>query len=310
MTLVYEPVNAANLLKDLHAVTRGLIEEKRDRVELVWDVAEPLPELEADPIRLRQVLLNLLSNAVKFTDKGRIRLTAAPQGDDHLYFTVSDSGPGIAPEDYDKLFKAFQQVDASPTRAQGGTGLGLSISQRLVHLHGGLIWFESELGQGTTFHVQIPRRQDATALRGGTSPLRSASSQRRGNASNGRRAQTSPAILIVDDEPDTLSLYSRYLRDENYQIFTAGSAQEAMQLLNGATSHIDLILLDINMPDVDGWALLEVLRENERTAEIPVVICSIENDPAKTAEKGAQLLLPKPVAEDELRQVLHAVFGS
>ena len=135
---------------------RGLIDSKR--INFVWDVPEDLPELEADPIRLRQIVLNLLSNAAKFTEDGEIRLQAFAD-DDTIVIRVQDSGIGIAPENYSKLFTPFAQADSSNTRAVGGTGLGLPITKWLIEMHQGSIKFASHLHEGTTFHVILPVHQ-------------------------------------------------------------------------------------------------------------------------------------------------------
>lgn len=125
-------------------------------VTLTSQIAPDLPTITADPVRIRQILINLLSNAAKFTTQGSIHLSITSNGPDHVLLSIADSGIGIAPEDFDKLFVAFEQVDNSTTRTAGGTGLGLPITKHLVTLHGGDLWFESRLGQGTTFYVRLP----------------------------------------------------------------------------------------------------------------------------------------------------------
>jgi signal transduction histidine kinase len=136
---------------------RGLIDN--ERVDFIWEVPEDLPEIEADAIRLRQILLNLLSNAAKFTEDGEIRLNAYAEGET-IHIKVRDTGIGIAPEDFDKLFMPFAQVDTSNTRTSSGTGLGLPITKWLIEMHQGSINFTSQPDVGTTFHVILPVRQD------------------------------------------------------------------------------------------------------------------------------------------------------
>lgn len=156
MTLAFEMVDLVEAAKTAFATARSLL--KTDEVELVWDVKPILPLIEADPVRIRQILLNLLSNAVKYTEKGSICLRINQVGD-YVHIAVSDTGIGIAVENYDRVFMAFEQVDNSTTRAAGGTGLGLPITRWLVEMHQGRIWFESEVRMGTTFHVRLPTRQ-------------------------------------------------------------------------------------------------------------------------------------------------------
>jgi GAF domain-containing protein/HAMP domain-containing protein len=159
IALAFEEISLEELAQSVLATIRGLISEKP--VALSWEIEEDLPLIMADPVRMRQILLNLLSNAAKFTDKGRIRLDIQQIIPGHVDIAVQDTGAGIRPEDQSKLFRAFEQADISPTRTAGGSGLGLSIAKRLVELHHGDIWFESQLGQGSTFIVRLPIRQHA-----------------------------------------------------------------------------------------------------------------------------------------------------
>jgi signal transduction histidine kinase len=129
---------------------------------LRWEVDPDLPKIEADPVRLRQILLNLLSNASKFTERGFIVFRLRRQGSDHILVSVQDTGIGIAEKDFARLFTAFEQVDSNPSRAVGGTGLGLPIVRELVHLHHGRVWLESTVGKGSTFYIELPIRQPQT----------------------------------------------------------------------------------------------------------------------------------------------------
>lgn len=158
MTLAYELVNVEEIVQNVLTSSRGLMVEKG--LELRANIAPNLPLIEADPLRMRQILNNLLSNAVKYTDEGFVSLTVAREGDKHVRLTVHDSGIGISTQDFDKLFRAFEQVDSSTTRAVGGTGLGLPITKWLVQMHQGTITVDSEIGRGSTFQVTLPIRLD------------------------------------------------------------------------------------------------------------------------------------------------------
>lgn len=158
MVLSFEQVNLEEAAQAAISTIRSLTNEKN--LELTWDIAENLPFIEADPIRLRQILNNLLSNAVKYTDEGRILLNVAREGERHVRITVDDTGIGISQADFDKLFTAFEQIDSSTTRTVGGTGLGLPITKWLVDMHQGTISIESEVGRGSTFHVVLPIERD------------------------------------------------------------------------------------------------------------------------------------------------------
>ena len=157
MRLVLEPVNLAEISQHVHKTVEGLLDP--EKTELVWQVPADLPVIEADPVRLRQILLNLLSNAVKYTESGQIRFSIQPAGE-QIHIVVQDTGIGIAPENYERVFAPFEQVDSSNTRTTGGTGLGLPITKRLVEMHNGRLYFESELNKGTTFHLFLPVRQE------------------------------------------------------------------------------------------------------------------------------------------------------
>jgi two-component system cell cycle sensor histidine kinase PleC len=155
MTLAFEKVNLEETAREALSFVRGLVDT--EKVELRWDMEADLPQIEADPVRLRQILMNLLSNAAKFTEQGSIRLQIN-RLNDVVQIHVHDTGIGIASEDFGKLFTPFEQGDNAAARTIGGTGLGLPITQWLVSSHGGEISFESEVDKGTSFHISLPIR--------------------------------------------------------------------------------------------------------------------------------------------------------
>lgn len=160
MNLAFTQVNMVELSQNVHKTVEGLIDA--EKVELIWQVPDDLPAIEADPMRFRQILLNLFSNAAKYTETGQIQFAIRPEGD-QIHIIVRDTGIGIAPENYDRVFAPFEQVDNSNTRTTEGTGLGLPITRWLVEMHNGRIYFESELNSGTTFHLFLPVQQDMAA---------------------------------------------------------------------------------------------------------------------------------------------------
>jgi signal transduction histidine kinase len=171
LDLSFESVDISDIIDVVMTTATGLVADKP--IELVSDVPDDLPEITADRIRVRQVLLNLISNAAKFTEEGQIAISARviesePQTE--VLIAVTDTGIGIADEDMAKLFEPFSQVDPSPTRKSGGSGLGLSIARHLVELHGGRIWAESTLGEGSTFAFTLPL-EPPTMEAGGTGML-------------------------------------------------------------------------------------------------------------------------------------------
>ncbi|MBI5932234.1 MAG: GAF domain-containing protein [Chloroflexi bacterium] len=279
MELTFDEVNLGDLITSVLSTVTGLIKDKQ--ITLHRDIPSDLPTVRADAMRVRQVLLNLLSNAAKFTDEGAITVHAsvkeAATGHPEITVRVTDTGPGISAEDQTKLFQPFSQVDASPTRKSGGSGLGLSISNHLIQMHGGHIGLESEVGQGSTFYFTLP------AFRG-----KSESEHPHGNR----------VILAIDDDPQIINLYERYLQPQGYQVVALSDptrAVERVKLLKPMA-----VTLDIMMPGYDGWRVLADLKSNPETRDVPVIVCSIIEDREKGFSLGAADYLVKPIIEDDL----------
>ena len=167
MALAIEEMEIDGILQDTYVQHSALLRDKE--VELVLDIEPNLPNIAADPLRVRQILTNLVSNAIKFTDEGKVYLRASCDAErEWLSLAVEDEGIGIEQSDIDKIFQEFRQVDGSLTRRAEGTGLGLTITLRLVQMHGGLINVESEFGKGSTFTVKLPVKQMQKRLRKAT----------------------------------------------------------------------------------------------------------------------------------------------
>jgi len=245
-----------------------------------------LPPVRADPTRIRQVVINFLSNAGKFTDEGVIRVEArkmtGPQGHPEVRISVTDSGPGISTEDQRKLFLAFSQVDSSPTRKVGGTGLGLSISRLLIELHGGRIGVESELGKGSTFYFTLP----LPYVEPETLPL-----------------EPIRKVMVVDDDQQIIKLYERYLQEQGYLVVPVADPSQAVKIAKEERPFA--ITLDIMMPGKDGWQVLEALKADPETHDIPVIVCSILEDLEKGFNLGAIDYLAKPILEEDLVKSLN-----
>ncbi|MDQ7030463.1 MAG: ATP-binding protein [Ardenticatenia bacterium] len=283
MELDFEDVDLNQIIDGVLSTTKGLIKDKP--VRLRKEVPEELPTIRADATRVRQILLNLLSNAAKFTEEGEICLTAVRTGDE-IMMTVSDTGPGIPEEKQDRLFEAFYQVDSSMTRKVGGTGLGLAIARHFVEMHGGRIWVRSVVGQGSTFGFTLPIA---------------------GPLENGKDIHRQPVVLAVDDEPGITELYTRYLEPEGYSVISVNDARDV--LLAVRRYQPDVILLDIKIRDMNGLDVLRTLRQEELTREIPIVVCSIEEDQREACLKaGATDFLPKPILRGELVGCLNALL--
>jgi signal transduction histidine kinase/CheY-like chemotaxis protein len=279
MELAFEEINIADVITSVMSTAHGLVKDKP--IKLIQNIGEGLPTVRADTIRVRQVLLNLLSNAAKFTEAGEITVTASVDTDQagtaEVLVSVSDTGGGISEEDQAKLFQAFSQVDDSPTRKTGGSGLGLSISRQLVQLHGGRIGVHSLVGQGSTFFFTLPVFRDAsTALE--NPPRRT--------------------ILCVDQDPRVISLYERSLGAQGYQV---AGLTDPTQLKERVRELRPLaITLDVVMPGHDGWKILEELKRDPASRDIPVIVCSLIQEQERGFSLGAVDYLLKPILGDEL----------
>src|SRR5690606_666947 len=272
---------------------RGLVKDKPG--EIIRDVEEGLPEVYGDPMRVRQVLLNLVSNAAKFTNEGSITVRArrrpySPETGEppRVQIDVIDTGIGIAREDMHKLFQAFSQVDGSTTRQVGGTGLGLTISRQFVEMMGGRIWVESEVRKGSTFSFTVPIFPPGSP----ESEIILAS----------EFDDDRPLILAVDDEQGVLELYARYLEKAGYGIVGLNNATDLLEHVREIRPAA--IVMDVYLPGKSGWEAIAELKQAEDTADIPIIVSSIEERSPNGYEHLIAGYLVKPVIEDDLLAAL------
>ncbi|HOU12663.1 MAG TPA: response regulator [Anaerolineae bacterium] len=289
------------------AAVSALAQDKGLRVEV--DIEPELPLVSADPDRIVQVITNLLSNAIKFTDKGGIgvqvrrydlsaegvllppadfadKMRDLPAGP-WLMVSVKDSGIGIAPENFQKVFEKFQQVGDIMTGRPKGTGLGLTISKEIVEYHGGRIWVESELGQGSTFRFVLPVHVTAPTLAPLIEEARSRADEEQLPRPVGNR------ILVVDDEAAIRELLYQELTDAGYHVLQALDGVAALTIAR--QERPDLIILDLMMPGIGGFDVISALRSDADTAAIPVMILSVLEDREKGYRLGADAYLTKPL---------------
>ncbi len=252
------------------------------------DMPADLPPVWGDNNRVAQILTNLISNAIQYTPPGgRITVSACPNGD-MLEISVADTGIGISKENQQKIFDRFFRADDPLVQETPGTGLGLPITASLVQMHGGQIWVESELGEGSTFTFTLPL---ATARAAVPSPAPSPGA----------------SVLVVEDEADIAHLIRLHLEREGHTVQIARRGEEALRMAREIQP--SLITLDIRLPDMDGFAVLERLKKDAQTAHIPVIVISIVPEGEKGLRLGAVGYLGKPIDEERLiglvRQVLH-----
>ena len=258
-------------------------------IELSVDVGPGLGIVVADELKIKQVVLNLLTNAVKFTpDGGRVEI-AARAVDGEVEVTVTDNGVGIPPEDQDRIFESFEQ--GKREAKEEGTGLGLTLSRKIVELHHGRIWVDSRPGEGSVFGFAIPRqvvRQETSE----PAPLLAP------GASSGEAKNGKPTILLVEDDEASIDLLSLHLSGAGFRVELARDGRDGLDLARKL--HPDGIVLDIILPELDGWDLLAAVKADPRVAEIPVIVVSMLDERGKGFALGAAEYLVKPVGRDEV----------
>jgi PAS domain S-box-containing protein len=278
MELHLESVELGSLIQDVRATIEPLARSKSIALN-----AESTREISliADSAKVRQMLLNLVSNAIKFTPTGGRIDIRIRRLESWVEIAVSDSGIGIAKEDLGRLFTEFQQLDAGPGRQQEGTGLGLALTRRFAELHGGQVIVESEVGKGSTFTLRLPLQ---SAAREATAPIAPPAV-----------AITDPSrlVLVVDDNPQAAEILSRYLHTGGFQTAVARTGPEALRMA-GELKPV-AITLDILLPEVDGWEVLNRLKADEATQNIPVVVVSVVDNPSLGRALGAFDYFVKPV---------------
>jgi signal transduction histidine kinase/DNA-binding response OmpR family regulator len=289
------PVTLQEIVDHATAATSSLFDAKG--LALVKQIAPDLPMVSGDRDRLVQVVINLISNSVKFTDAGSVTCRAERRGDE-LVVSVSDTGLGISRADQPKVFERFKQVGDTLTDKPKGTGLGLPICKEIVEHHGGRIWVESEPGRGSTFSFSLPTG-DAVQP---TLPLDLASVVRQLReqvaVSTPRTSERQPCILVVDDDANIRELLTQEFTEAGYAVATAADGRAAVQEVRRRRP--DLVVLDVMMPEMNGFDVAAVLRNDPETADIPIVILSIVQDRERGFRLGVDRYLTKPIDTDLL----------
>jgi PAS domain S-box-containing protein len=293
---VHESIREAIRLVEPSAKAKGL--------DVSLQLDPELGLLRADRRRLKQILVNLLDNAVKFTPEGGslgLAVTAEPVRG-HVCFCVWDTGIGIERKHQQKLFQPFQQVDSKLSRAQGGTGLGLALVQKLVLLHGGAVELESEPGVGTRVCVFLPWTRPGVGEAAGAGAAATESGWGDSGAVLHRRR-----ILVAEDNPTVALLLTEYLRSLGYDVDLANNGAEALE--KAAALDPDLILMDVQMPVMDGLEATRRLKADSALASIPVAMLSafaMTSDRKRCTEAGADGYISKPIKLQELAETLRS----
>jgi signal transduction histidine kinase/CheY-like chemotaxis protein len=281
MELEYAVFELAPLLDDVVVLLRE--RAAAHGIDLRVELADDVVNVYADRLRLKQVLVNIVGNAVKFTgDGGTVTVRAATVGDE-VHLTVTDTGAGVPVEDRERIFESFQQGGRGAAREEG-TGLGLTLSRRIVELLGGRMWLASEVGVGSTFGFSVPTPSDEQT------------------ADDAVPSAVLGDVGVIEDDRPSLDLLTAYLSGTAQHVTTARDGPSGLAAVRRARP--DLVLLDIRLPGIDGWAVLHALRTDPETADVPVVIVSIVDERSRGARSGAAAYLVKPVSREALFRAL------
>ncbi|MGI0493311.1 CHASE4 domain-containing protein [Alkalinema pantanalense CENA528] len=292
MDLYLEKFPVLTLVQSVVETIQPLLQQNHNT--LVTHLAPNLGEMNADTMKVRQILYNLLSNACKFTHNGTIGLTVEPLSESkNLCFRVTDSGIGMSDAQIEQLFQAFSQADASTTRKYGGTGLGLAITQHFCTMMGGSITVESTLDEGSTFTVLLPQQ---------VSPVEIGSPRFSSLPRPQFKAQNLPLLLAIDDDPTFHELIRRQLADYPLQIISAMTAKEGIEIAK--TLQPQVITLDVMMPNQDGWSVLMTLKQDPELSKIPVIMTTIVENIRLGYSLGATDYLLKPISRERLQSAL------
>jgi signal transduction histidine kinase/CheY-like chemotaxis protein len=304
MELFLENFELNALIDEVASTIQPMVEKNSNK--LLIECSADLGGMRADQVKVRQALFNLLSNAVKFTHDGSITLNAERErmdGVDWVIFRVADSGIGLTPEKIVRLFQDFTQADASTTRKFGGTGLGLALTRRYCQMMGGDVTVRSAPGEGSTFTIKLPaivsevKSELSSDAPDGITEV----------VSGGDRIADPPTppstcVLVIDDDPSQRELMRRFLSKEGFLIRSAGSGEEGLRLARELLPIA--ITLDVMMPDMDGWAVLDALKSDAVLRDIPVIMLTMVDDPERGFTLGAADYVTKPVNRRRLSRIL------
>jgi signal transduction histidine kinase/CheY-like chemotaxis protein len=278
-------------VQELFSALKGMLKPllaDNTAVELNFEDPVDLPPLRTDEGKVSQIVRNLISNALKFTPSGRVTVCARTAENNRVIFEVTDTGIGIPPEYHETIFQEFSQVENPLQERHRGTGLGLPLCRNLALLLGGRLWLESELGQGSTFFVELPMVYlgEAAPVEG-TEPLPPPEFHR-------------APVLIVEDNPETASLFETYLRNSEFQPIVATSLRQAEAWV--ARHAPSVVLCDVYMGEETAWGFVGEIRRN--LPHIPIILTSAHDATQRALAEGANLFLLKPVGREQLLQEL------
>jgi signal transduction histidine kinase/CheY-like chemotaxis protein len=283
-------------ISSLFAALRGMLRPlliQNSSVNLVFEDPVDLPELHTDEAKVSQILRNFISNALKFTERGEIRVSASRDSDDNITFSVSDTGIGIAPEDCELIFQEWTQVEGKVQKRVKGSGLGLPLSRKFAQLLGGSVSVKSELGLGSTFSVTVPSH-----FEGATSVAYVPEVKR-------ELEHDKFPVLVVEDNAEALFVYEKYLKNSRFQVVPARNLKEARSALQEFKA--TAVVLDVLLEGEHSWDLLQEMKNNPATANIPVFVVTVVDNKEKAIALGADAFHAKPLERNWLIHRLEAL---
>ena len=295
MDLYLESFNIAQLIREVSNTITPLVAKNTNKLELVFP--DDIGTMYADMTKVRQALFNLLSNASKFTSNGTIKLEAQrlqAEGKEWIQFKVSDTGIGMTQEQMDRLFQAFVQADAGTTKKFGGTGLGLAITRHFSRMMGGDTTVASEFKKGSTFTIRLPARVESGAPEALVTPAKPIAEV--------EVELNVGSVLVIDDDPTIHDLLKRLLQRQGFKVNGVQSGREGLKQARDIKP--DVIILDVMMPEMDGWNVLSSLKNDPVLSEIPVVMLSMIEDKHMGFALGAADYLTKPIDREKLSSLL------
>ena len=293
MELQLEEFPITKAMNEVQSIIRDMANKKG--LNLQFFIPDDLPDIRADQVKFKQIMYNLVSNAIKFTPQGDITVKAECD-DKEFTIEVKDTGIGIDPRDHEVIFDEFSQLDSSQSRQYEGTGLGLSLTKKLVEMHDGRIWMESEglgLGSKLTFtipHIGIEQFHKGTPIH----ELQGTSKKKNGKT-----------ILVVEDNPQAAQLICIYLTEAGYNTVVINDGEEVIRKAREIKPFA--VTLDIMLPKKDGWQVMQELKSFDDTRDIPVIIVSIIDDQSLGFSMGAVGYLVKPLDKDQLLNILDKI---
>ncbi|MCB0112613.1 MAG: response regulator, partial [Caldilineaceae bacterium] len=306
-----EPFDLERAVHDVALLLQPKAREKGVDLLIDYDMFLPAHYI-GDGGRLRQVLTNLAGNAVKFTDTGFVLIRVVgievAAGQQKIHIAIEDSGIGIAADQIEQLFQPFVQLDSSYTRQHSGTGLGLSLVRRLSELHGGSVSVDSEVGVGSCFKVSLPWEDDGSSQAEHRS-LETVSTLGETQAAAPESPKSS-SILIVDDNEINLALLNEYLSHSGYRLTLARSGQECIERFE--EDHYDLILMDVQMPGMDGLEATLRIRQTARGAHVPIIALTalaMPGDYQRCIDAGMNDYVTKPLPLRKLKKMIADYLG-